>query len=115
MTRIKLRTDYGNIVIKLNNSAAAKNLADMLPIDLNFSDFNNTEKIAYPPEDIDFPYSERGAAPIAGDLTLYAPWGNLALFYRDLSYSNDLVPLGSIESGAEYVEFLEGTIYAEIY
>lgn len=115
MTRVKLRTSNGNVIIKLNNSAAAKNFADMLPMSLDFSDFNNTEKIAYPPEDIVFSDSESGTAPMAGDLTLYAPWGNLALFYRDWSYSDDLVPLGSIESGAEYVEFLEGTIYAEIY
>lgn len=115
MTRVKLRTANGNVIIKLNNSVAAKNLAEMLPMSLDFSDFNNTEKIAYPPKDIVFSDLESGTAPMTGDLTLYAPWGNLALFYRDWSYLNDLVPLGSIESGAEYVEFLEGTIYAEIY
>jgi hypothetical protein len=36
-----------------------------------------------------------------GDITYYAPWGNLAIFYRDFGYSSGLVSLGRIESGIE--------------
>ena len=87
----------------------------MLPLDLNFSDYNNTEKIAYPPEKIDTSNTTSGTVPKAGDLTIYAPWGNLALFYRDWSYSSSLIPLGSIESGVERIPALDGTIRAEAY
>jgi hypothetical protein len=31
-----------------------------------------------------------------GDITYYAPWGNLAIFYRDFGYSPGLVRLGHI-------------------
>jgi hypothetical protein len=35
-----------------------------------------------------------------GDITYYAPWGNLALFYRDFPYSNGLIRLGTLDTGA---------------
>ena len=72
------------------------------------------QKYAYPPEEIDVTNTEAGTAPKAGDLTIYAPWGNLALFYQDYSYSSSLVPLGSVEEGAEYMADLDGTIRAEL-
>lgn len=112
--RMRLITERGDIVIRLRDNDAAQRLADMLPLELEFSDFNNTEKIAYPPEEIDVSNTEAGTAPEAGDLTIYAPWGNLALFYQDYSYSSSLVPLGSVEEGAEYMADLDGTIRAEL-
>ena len=112
--KMKLTTTMGDIIIKLNNSNAAQNLAAMLPLDLDFSDYNGTEKIAYPPEDIDVSDMAAGTAPKAGDLTIYAPWGNLALFYQDWSYSSSLIPLGSIESGAEWISALDGVVRAEV-
>jgi hypothetical protein len=31
----------------------------------------------------------------------YAPWGNLAIFYRDFDYSDGLVKLGALTSGID--------------
>jgi hypothetical protein len=36
-----------------------------------------------------------------GDITYYAPWGNLAIFYKDFSYSAGLIKLGTLDSGSE--------------
>ena len=33
-------------------------------------------------------------------MALYAPWGNLAIYYRDFRYSDGLVRLGALELGA---------------
>lgn len=41
-----------------------------------------------------------GYEPTEGYLTLYVPWGNLALFYHDYSYSRRLIPIGNIEEGS---------------
>ena len=38
---------------------------------------------------------------IERDIACYAPWGNLAIFYRDFGYSNALVKLGRLDSGVE--------------
>ena len=42
--------------------------------------------------------------PAAGDIAYYAPWGNLAIFYKDVGYSRGLVKLGTIESSAKAFE-----------
>lgn len=39
-----------------------------------------------------------------GDITYYAPWGNLAIFYRDFGYASRLVVLGKLDSGIEALD-----------
>ncbi len=38
-----------------------------------------------------------GYKPSVGDITFYAPWGNLAIFYKGFSYSNGLIVMGKID------------------
>lgn len=113
-TRMKLTASGKEIIIKLNNNATAKDLISTLPCELDFSDFNSTEKIAYPTKTLSTNAVTSGTTPTAGDLTLYKPWGNLALFYKDYSYSSDLIPLGRIEKGEENISALSGKVRAEI-
>lgn len=85
----------------LNDSKAAQEFAAMLPLDLTLEDYNRTEKISDLPRELTRERVPAGFDPSAGDITFYAPWGNLALFYRDFRYSEGLVPLGHIEGGVE--------------
>ena len=94
----------GQAVLILNNSKAADNLYKMLPLQLSFKDFNHTEKIAYPSRPVHEGLRPEGHKPAKGDLCLYAPWGNLCIFYRDYSMSADLFYLGRIEEGIELLE-----------
>ena len=94
----------GQAVLILNNSKAADNLYKMLPLQLSFKDFNHTEKIAYPSRPVHEGLRPEGHNPAKGDLCLYAPWGNLCIFYRDYSMSADLFYLGRIEEGMELLE-----------
>ena len=79
---------------------------------MKFEDFNGTEKIHYLESSLDTASAPDECTPKAGDLAYYAPWGNLAFFYQDFRNSPQLVPLGSIESGAQYLEQLDE--YAEV-
>ena len=80
----------------------------MLPLKLTFEDYNGVEKIAYLPEGQQLPTEGEpdGYDPSAGDLCLYAPWGNLSLFYQDFGYSGGLVSLGRLETGIEEISSL---------
>ena len=112
--RMKLTANGKEIIIKLNNNETAKDLAATLPCELDFSDFGGSEKIAYPTKTLNTVGISSGTQPNAGDLTLYKPWGNLALFYKDYSYSSDLIPLGSIEKGTENISMLDGKVESEL-
>lgn len=41
-------------------------------------------------------------------MTLYAPWGNLAIFYGDAGSSSGLVPMGRVVSGLEQLSAMGG-------
>ena len=51
--------------------------------------------------------------PDVGDIAHYAPWGNLATFYRDSGYSVGLVKLGRFGAGIEELD-VRGPLNATI-
>ena len=104
--RIRFLVGEDEIVVRLEDNPAAESLYAMLPMELNFEDYNNTEKIAYPDETLTTDGAPDRCTPQRGDLCFYAPWGNLCFFYRDFRESPSLVPMGTIESGIEYLESL---------
>lgn len=87
--------------VTLADTPAANSLYDRLPLELVFEDYNNIEKIAYLDETLNTENEPSGFDPEPGDLCLYAPWGNLSLFYQDFRYSEGLISLGKLESGID--------------
>lgn len=104
--KLKMAVNGQEVFITLYDTPTANALYAALPMELNFSDYNGTEKIAYPPETLPTEGEPDGCDPDVGDLCLYAPWGNLCIFYKDFRYSQSLIKLGHIESG---MELLTGT------
>ena len=99
--QIHLIVGEARLTIRLGEGQTAQRLRAILPADLSFEDFNGTEKIAYPPEKLDTAGDEGGHAPKPGDLCLYKPWGNLCIFYKPWSASDDLVYIGHVEDGLD--------------
>jgi hypothetical protein len=103
---MKIRIDVGgtHITARLDDNATSKDLASLLPLTLTLEDYNGTEKISDLPKKLSTRGAPEGVEPAAGDLAYYAPWGNLAIFYKDFGYSRGLVKLGTIESSASTFE-----------
>ena len=97
--KLKMTIDGQEISITLYDTPAANALYDMLPLQLNFEDFNGVEKISYLTQKLPTEGEPDGCDPDVGDLCLYAPWENLSVFYQDFRYSNSLILLGHIDSG----------------
>lgn len=100
--RISFTIGGETVYATLYDNSVARDLVSRLPLTLEFSDYNGTEKIAYLPdgsEDWDLSDAPSSCTPSAGELTMYSPWGNLAIFYRDFRSSNGLVPVGSLDDG----------------
>ncbi|HDN9021822.1 TPA: cyclophilin [Aeromonas salmonicida] len=91
------------IMATLEESHSARDFFAMLPLTLPLEDYASTEKIAYLPRKLTTQDAPKGIDPDAGDITYYAPWGNLAIFYRDFGYSTGLIKLGRIESGLTHL------------
>lgn len=100
--KIRITIDGTPVDAILNDSAAARDFAAQLPLQLNLTDFHQNEKIADLPRRLSTSGAPSGVRPRTGDLAFYAPWGNLAIYYRDGSPStgNDLIILGHMPAGA---------------
>lgn len=85
----------------LDDNDSARDFAALLPLSLSLKDYAATEKIA----DLPMALSVKGAPPAytpsAGDISYYAPWGNLAIFFKDGHLSSGLVRLGRLDSGLD--------------
>ena len=99
--RLKMTIGDQEVSITLYDTPAANALYDMLPLELTFEDFNGIEKISYLTEKLPTEGEPDGCDPDVGDFCLYAPWGNLSVFYQDFRYSDHLILLGHVDSGVE--------------
>ena len=110
---IRIKAGQTVLTARLEDSPTARDFAAMLPLNLTLKDYASTEKVADLPRKLSTDGAPDGVDPELGDIAYYAPWGNLALYYRDFGYSRGLVRLGRIETGAEQLRSLEGTVTIE--
>ena len=85
----------------LDNNDSAKDFAALLPLNLSLKDYAGTEKVADLPRTLSVKGAPTAYTPAAGDISFYAPWRNLAIFYKDSHRSSGLVRLGRLDSGID--------------
>lgn len=99
------------ITATMEDNAAGRDFLSRLPLEVTLSDYNNvTEKIFYPSPALTTDGVTRGCAPTPGDITIYAPWGNVAIFCKSWSHSNDLIRIGRIDGNGIEALTVEGDI-----
>lgn len=110
---IKLTTTNNQTIeIELNNSPAANDLYNQLPLSINLEDYSTNEKIFYPPNKLNTESTPK-ATPKIGTLAYYEPWGDVVIFYDDFRANNDLYELGHVIFGGDIVSELSGTVTIE--
>ena len=99
----KIRIILNDKIIEatLENNPTSKDFVSLLPMNVELNDYAGTEKITYLSRKLSTENAPNGVTPSIGDITYYAPWGNLAIFYRDFGYSSGLIKLGKITKGIE--------------
>ena len=87
------------IFATLDSLPTTQDFIKQLPLSLKLSDYASSEKIATLPHKLSTQSASKGYAGKTGDLSYYAPWGNLAIFYKDseVGYANGLIFLGKME------------------
>jgi hypothetical protein len=101
--KIRIRLEDKVITATLADNPTSRDFVSLLPLTLTLEDYAATEKISYLPRKLSTEGAPPGSDPAIGDIAYYAPWGNLALFYKDFRYSSGLIKLGKIDSGAEVI------------
>lgn len=113
---MNIRMDISGTVLNatLEDNPTALDFAALLPLRLPLEDYASIEKIGYLPKRLsteDDP--DRIDDPRIGDLTYYAPWGNLAIFHGNYRHSAGLIRIGHIERDLDVLR-AKGPVEAKI-
>jgi len=106
--KLRLITDGAVMTATLEDNATTRDFVSLLPLSLTLRDYGGTEKVSDLPKRLSTRGTPPGTDPEVGDIAYYAPWGNLAIYYRDFGYSKGLVKLGHIQSGIEKLAAARG-------
>lgn len=90
----------------LYSNPTSQSLLNQMPFTVEMEDYSNIEKVFYPDPALSTDGAPLGADPSVGDIMYYAPWGDVAVFYKDFRYADGLIPMGKIEDVAGFVDAL---------
>lgn len=99
--KIRIKIEDTELTATLVDSKTTQDFIALLLLTLTLEDYGSTEKISYLPKRLSTEDAPAGIDPSIGDITHYAPWGNMAIFIRDFGYSSGLVLLGKIDGDIE--------------
>lgn len=105
MYQINITLDDVVITARLDNSPTARDFIASLPMTVKLEDYTATEKVTYLANKLTTEGAPAGIDPKIGDIAYYAPWGNIAIYYKDFGYSPELIKLGEITSGMTHLKF----------
>lgn len=111
--KIRFTLEDTVLTATLADSQTTRDFISLLPLTLTLEDYAGTEKVSDLPKTLSTKGAPSGSDPSAGDITYYAPWGNLAVFYRDFRYAEGLVILGKLDGGLEALD-VSGSVNAAI-
>ncbi|KQW90335.1 hypothetical protein ASC94_19685 [Massilia sp. Root418] len=97
--KIRLTAGRQSATAMLYDNATARDFAALLPLTLTMEDYDIIERVSALPRKLDTHGAPAGMAPVAGELSHYAPWGNLAIFIQGRPYARSLLPLGKVDQG----------------
>lgn len=114
-TRIRMSTENTEVIITLNDSRAAADLAAMLPLELTLIERNSFAKGMTLPERLSSEEATTREYEI-GDFGYWNAGPDLAIFYDDIYEQTivEVIPLGHAESGAESLADETGTVRLEL-
>jgi hypothetical protein len=103
MPTIRFDIEGSSITATLDDNATSRDFVSLLPLTVMLDDYAATEKVCDLPRRLSTERAPAGVEAAAGDVTYYAPWGNLAIFYKGFTYANGLVKLGKLDAGIEFL------------
>lgn len=111
---IKLSFDNNELFISLDENAASKQFYEMLPLELEFSDYAEKEKVARLVKKLNLSNTQE-YDPQVGDFFYFSPWGNIGIFYEKQPPYNGIVYLGKLKSDISKVKNIKGKVLIQKY
>ena len=112
--KIKITVGNREVTATMKDNVTARDFLSRLPIEVTMNDYAGAEKIFYPEPAFNTEGAPKGHTPSRGDIDLYAPWGNVALFYKSGSHSSELIHLGRIDGNGIEAFDVAGNVVVKI-
>lgn len=99
--KIQFVFDDRRVTATLKETPTTRDFLKQLPLTVALEDYASTEKIAYLPSKLTRQGAPAGSRSEPGDISYYAPWGNLVVFYKPFAFADGLINLGKLDGGLE--------------
>lgn len=107
---VKITSKGQNAVFQLYDTRAARELYDQLPLQLELSNFRDAQWMFYPPRKLSVSQREAYHDGKKGELSYYAPWGDVFMLYEDFYAGDEMHRLGIGFSGVDEIEPMSGAV-----
>ncbi|NIN61297.1 MAG: hypothetical protein GTN55_02710 [Gammaproteobacteria bacterium] len=105
---VKITSQNRMATFQLYDTVAAKELYDQLPLELDLSNFRDAQWMFYPPERLGVTEREAYHDGKKGELSYYAPWGDVFMLYKDFYAGDEMHRLGVGLSGVDDIAGMSG-------
>lgn len=99
---------------RLYDTTAGKDFYDQLPLRLPLTDFRDAQWMFYPPSKLKVTDREAYHNGKKGELSYYAPWGDVFMLHKDFQAGDEMHRLGINVSGLDKIAGMSGDAVIEI-
>jgi hypothetical protein len=98
---------------QLYDTVAAKEFYAQLPLELDLSNFRDAQWMFYPPQKLNVTSREAYHDGKKGELSYYAPWGDVFMLYKDFYAGDEMHRLGVGVAGIDGIAAMSGRAVIE--
>ncbi len=113
--QIKITASGVSAIFRLYDTAAAHELYRQLPLRTRLTNSRDAQWMFYPPQKLSVRASEAYHNGKKGELSYYAPWGDVFMLYKNFYAQDEMHRLGITLSGAENIASMSGQATIEKY
>ncbi|WP_204936630.1 cyclophilin-like fold protein [Methanococcus maripaludis] len=110
---VRITSKGHSATFQLYDTVAAKELYEQLPLDLNLTNFRDAQWMFYPPQKLNVTEKEAYHDGKKGELSYYAPWGDVFMLYEDFYAGDEMHRLGIVTEGIDEITEMSDGIRIE--
>jgi hypothetical protein len=111
--KVKITSQGHTATFQLYDTVAAREFYDQLPLELDLTNFRDAQWMFYPPEKLSVSAREAYHDGKKGELSYYAPWGDVFMLYKDFYAGDEMHRLGINIAGIDEIAEMSGNARIE--
>jgi len=110
---VKITSQGRMATFQLYDTTAASEFYNQLPLQLELDNFRDAQWMFYPPQKLNVTQGEAYHDGKKGELSYYAPWGDVFMLYKDFYAGDEMHRLGIGISGTDDIALMSGSAVIE--